>query len=109
MNLNLLEIIGISWIVMMVWGFVSAFRQAKEEIQIEHRKTIEKEVDKLVREIYIDSVEADGNRFFLVYDAKTHDYIAQGKSQEEVQLNIKARFPSVVFILNNENLQKISG
>ncbi len=107
--MNILEIIGIVWLLMMAWGFISAFRQAKEEIRIEHRKIIEKEVDKIVREIYIDSVEANGDQFFLVYDAKTHDYIAQGKSQEEVQLNIKARFPGVVFVINGENLQKIGG
>jgi len=103
--MTLLEIIGLAWLVMLTWSFVSAIKQAKNEIRAEHQKDIEKEV----KEVYIDAVETNGNHFFLVYDSKTHDYIGQGKTQEEVQNNIKTRFPDVVFIINSENLQKISG
>jgi len=107
--MTLLEIIGLAWLVMLTWSFISAIQQAKNEIRAEHQKDTEKEVNKAIREVYIDAVETNGNRFFLVYDSKTHDYIAQGKTQEEVQNNIKTRFPDVVFIINSENLQKISG
>lgn len=107
--MTLLEIIGAVWLIMLAWSFVSAMQQAKEEIRAENRKVVEREVDKLVREIYVDTVESNGNQFFLVYDAKTHDYIAQGKTQEEVQNNIKTRFPGVVFVVSGQDLQKISG
>lgn len=107
--MTVLEIIGMAWLVMLAWSFISAVNRAKEEIKKENQQNINQKVDKEIREIYIDEVESSGSQFFLVYDAKTHDYIAQGKTQEEVQTNIKTRFPNVVFIINSENLQKISG
>jgi hypothetical protein len=107
--MTFLEIVGLTWIALWVWNFSTAYREVSKESSDAYRKMVEAEVDKAIREVYIEDVNSGEHRYFLVYDAKTHNYIAQGRDREEVKANIQARYPNTVFVINNENLEKING
>lgn len=107
--MTFLEIVGLTWIALWVWNFITAYRQISSE-QVEARNDLIKaEVDRRVREVYIEDVASGDHQYFLVYDAKTNNYIAQGRDREEIKANIQARYPDTVFVINNENLEKING
>lgn len=106
--MSVLEFIGAVWIALLVWNISSAFRKAKQESEFQRKETIEDSTESIIREVYVDPVESDGQRFFLVYDAKTHAYLAQGETQEEIKTNIHSRFPGTTFVINDVNLKKIN-
>lgn len=106
--MSILEIIGAVWIVLLVWNISSAFRKAKQELESQRKETIEDSIEPTIREVYVDAVESNGQRFFLVYDASTHDYLTQGKTREEIKTNIQTRFPHLTFVIDEQNLKKIN-
>lgn len=105
--MSILEIIGTTLLVILAWKFISAIQLVKKEIESNHQKIVDQEVKKIIREVYVDAVESNGKQIFLVYDADTHDFIAQGTTQEEAQTNVGIRFPNVLFVSDGMNLKKI--
>ena len=106
--MSVLEIIGAVWIILLVWNIMSALRRSNEELKTQHSQIIEDKISQIIRQVYVDPVESDGQRFFLVYDAKTHAYLTQGKTQEEIKTNIHSRFPGTTFVIDDVNLKKIN-
>lgn len=107
--MNFLEFLGVTWLALIAWNFFVAYKKEEKDLTEVRREIIQDEVDRLVKEVYVDVAESDGQKYYLVYDAKTNNYIAQGRDREEIKANIEARYPNTVFIINNDNLDKITG
>ena len=106
--MSFLEIIGLAWIILLSWNFVSAFRELSQESKQRNEKIKEK-LENAVREVYIDTIEQSGKLYFLVYDKKTNAFIAQGQDRNEIKSNIEIRYPGITFVVDDDSLQKMGG
>lgn len=106
--MSILEIIGLIWLCMLAFNFFSMLSTARREGQLLDR-TVKNTIENKVREIYVDVInDRDGQSMFLVYDAKTNDFLGQGNSHDEIIQTLKTRFPDKIFAISNENLSKIA-
>lgn len=51
-------------------------------------------------------VHRRGDMFYM-YNASTEEFLAQGRTHEEVTDNLKARFPDIKFMANPKNLTEV--
>lgn len=101
--MSILEIIGLVWITILIWNFLTTTIRSYREVaqdQAQVRSLLEKTINNTVREVYFDVVNTNDGTLFLVYDAKTKEFIGQGRSQAEVVENLKSRFPNKIFTID---------
>jgi hypothetical protein len=75
---------------------VRPYKNAKTEIE-------EQLVEKISEVTHIVSVEQHGEQIYW-FDADTGNFIAQGKTLEDIIYVVKSRFPTHYFFLNNNHL-----
>lgn len=105
--MSILEIIGLIWVCMLAFNFFVSLAAARRGEQLLDR-AVKNTIENKVREIYVDVIDSDnGQSMFLVYDAKTNDFLGQGNNHDEIIETLKKRFPDKIFAISNENLNKM--
>ena len=89
----------------LVWMFVGKlivdfvfFKKAKNELEL--TEEIKEHINSVT---HVVNVEQHGDQFYW-YDAETEEFIAQGKTLEDIVPKIKSRFPTHYFFLNNDHI-----
>ena len=88
----------------MVYGWYARERHAKRTIDrfFSHvEEAIEETVDNSV--IHIDIEKHNGTLF--VYNKNTKEFMGQGKSRKDLEINLAKRFPDKRFAADNESLR----
>jgi hypothetical protein len=97
-------------IVTCILIYIVAFKRGYEYREKEARDSISKTIDNLEKE-FLDSVVVvkleKVEDIFFVYDDKTNEFMAQGKSHEELAKTLKTRFPNKRFVASGENLREV--
>ena len=86
----------IVWIGGAVAGWRAREQHAKNVTEkfIEHiQNSVQQEDEENVVQINIEK----HNAVFYVYDKETHEFMAQGSSKDEVETNLKKRYPGKSF------------
>jgi hypothetical protein len=92
------------WILGAIYGWYARERQAKRTIdnffnQVE--ETIAENIEESILKINIEQ----HNGMFFVYDKETNDFMAQGKTKQELEENLAKRYPDKRFAADKENLR----
>lgn len=114
----MIEIIGftlIGLIVGFIAGWVMCYRvndvASYEDIETEEYFVYEDPVTGKEIEItgtihmYIEYHDEVGQ--FFAYNADNHDYIAMGKTEEDLKLNILSRYPTKMFTVDQSNIDDV--
>lgn len=79
----------------LIFRFMKAFNDAKEE-------QINEKIKQIEQYVHIVKVEKHGE-FYFWYDETTNDFLAQGKNEEEIIKVLRERFPRHHFIFMNDD------
>jgi len=94
----------LSFAAILVFGFVIGwwFREFVAKIKIEQ---LIESVDVSNDVIRIRMERVDG--MIYIYNMETNEFMAQGKTRNVVERNLKERFPDTVFAATDENLREV--
>lgn len=81
-----------------VFGILINFVYGKKD---KEKKELESQIEQLKSYVHAVNVEKHGDMTYW-FDGKTDQFLAQGKSTEELAAILKSRFPNHIFILGNE-------
>jgi hypothetical protein len=106
-----MELILLVLYTFIVWigGAVSGWKAREEHARqitekfIDHiHNSVQQEVEESVIQISIEK----HNNVFYVYDKETNEFMAQGSSKDEVETNLKKRYPGKSFGCAESNLSQ---
>jgi hypothetical protein len=106
-----MELILLVVYTFIVWigGAVSGWKAREEHARqitekfIDHiHNSVQQEVEESVIQISIEK----HNNVFYVYDKETNEFMAQGSSKDEVETNLKKRYPGKSFGCAESNLSQ---
>lgn len=92
------------WIMGAVYGWYARERQAKKTIDMffnQVEETIAEQVDASILKINIE----EHNGMFFVYDKETNDFMAQGRTRDELEENLAKRYPDKRFAADKDDLR----
>jgi len=94
----------LSFAAILVFGFVIGwwFREFVAKIKI---KQLIESVDVSNDVVRIRLERMDG--MIYIYNMETNEFMAQGKTRNVVERNLKERFPDTVFAATDENLREV--
>jgi hypothetical protein len=69
--------------------------------QSKEKKELESQIETLKSYVHPVNVEQHGDMSYW-FDAKTDEFLAQGKTTEDLAATLKSRFPNHIFILADE-------
>ena len=95
-------------IFLWVWGVVVGWRarevHAKQQVEkFLQENTVEPETQTPLIQI---KIEKDDNGFF-VYNLETNEFMAQGKTRNQVEMALAKRYPGKTFAATPTNLREI--
>jgi hypothetical protein len=95
---ELLLIFVIAFVIGLVVGIVLLARAAQKAIGKEDAEAIQQLAERLTNQLVFLRVEQDSN-LFLAYDAVSGDFVCQGNTMEDLNVNFGKRYPTKKGIL----------
>ena len=94
----------LSFAAVLVFGFVIGWRYREFVAAIKIKQLIESaELSADVVRIRLERM----NGMIYIYNMETNEFMAQGKTRNVVERNLKERFPDTVFAATDENLREV--
>ena len=94
----------LSFAAVLVFGFVIGWRYREFVATIKIKQLIESaELSADVVRIRLERM----NGMIYIYNMETNEFMAQGKTRNVVERNLKERFPDTVFAATDENLREV--
>ena len=93
------------WVMGAVSGWKAREEHAKqvtEKLLDRLQESVERQVEENVIQINIEK----HNDMFYVYDRETNEFMAQGSSKDEVETNLRKRYPGKSFGCAESNLSQ---
>lgn len=87
--------LGIFWVIFMTSKLLVT--RAVDRVDVEELK---EELDNKIRMVVLEPLSA--HKTILAYDAETHQFLGQGETKVEMIKNIVTRFPTKIFIIEDE-------
>ena len=82
------------FVISLVSGFLRQQLEAKEQTHTEQLKRLDHYIHRV-------QVEKHGDMYYW-FDRDSDEFLAQGKTDTEIINHVKSRFPTHIFILNDE-------
>lgn len=95
------------WILGAVYGWYARERQARRTIDrffSQVTEAVDEEVNDTIIPIKIDN----HNGIFFVYNKDTEEFMGQGNSRKELEINLAKRFPDKKFAADKESLKVLN-
>ena len=94
----------LSFAAVLVFGFVIGWKYREFVATIKIKQLIESaELSADVVRIRLERM----NGMIYIYNMETNEFMAQGKTRNVVERNLKERFPDTVFAATDENLREV--
>jgi len=94
------------FIIVFVAGWYSRELYALYKVKVILKKIESSEkISENLEIVHINIEKHDGTLF--VYSSEDGSFMAQGKNRDELENNLKERYPDVVFGASNANLEKV--
>ena len=92
------------WIMGAVYGWYARERQARRTID-RFFSNLEEDIDEKVNDTIIPIKIDRHSGVFYVYNKETEEFLGQGNSRKELEINLAKRFPDKKFAADKENLK----
>ena len=94
----------LSFVAILVFGFMVGWWLREFVAKIKIKQLIESiDVPNDVVRIRLERM----NGMIYIYNMETNEFMAQGKTRNVVERNLKERFPDTVFAATDENLREV--
>lgn len=104
----MIEMILVNFVVALVsfWaGWKYREYSAKRVVQ-EYQHNLQRALDFIDSHTVVVTIVKDGE-YFLVYNKETKEFLAQGKSHQEIVNILRKRFPDKAFTADRENIDNV--
>lgn len=91
------------WILGAVYGWYARERQARKTIDRFITQVVGEQPDTETSRIHV-TIERH-NGVFYVYDKDNNEFMAQGSTRKELEINLAKRYPNMHFAATSEDLK----
>ena len=95
------------WIMGAVYGWYARERQARRTID-RFFSNLEEDIDEKVNDTIIPIKIDRHSGVFYVYNKETEEFLGQGNSRKELEINLAKRFPDKKFAADKESLKVLN-
>jgi hypothetical protein len=95
------------WVMGAVYGWYARERQARRTID-RFFSNLEEDIDEKVNDTIIPIKIDRHSGVFYVYNKETEEFLGQGNSRKELELNLAKRFPDKKFAADKESLKVLN-
>ena len=95
------------WIMGAVYGWYARERQARRTID-RFFSYVEENIDEQVNDLVIPIKIDRHSGVFYVYNKETEEFLGQGNSRKELEINLAKRFPDKKFAADKESLKVLN-
>ena len=110
--MSVLEIVGITWIILIICNLILGFLGISAGIDAESRKQEDAEIQKAINtiinsnnQIIIEIIKFDNATIYYAYHNLTRRFLTQGYSEQEVLDNLSKKYKNTQFqIIGREHV-----